>query len=76
MRLAAVVSAAAAVVNLLLLGLLHVVSPEVDPVTRPVSEYTLGEFGLAQRAYLVLSALWQLLAALAVLRNCRSQEVA
>jgi hypothetical protein len=44
MRLAAVVAAAAAVVNLLILGLLHVVSPEVDPVTRPVSEYALGEF--------------------------------
>jgi hypothetical protein len=27
------------------LGLLHVVSPEVDPVTRPVSEYALGKFG-------------------------------
>jgi hypothetical protein len=113
MRLAAVVAAAAAVVNLLLLGLLHVVSPEVDPVTRPVSEYALeefgwlatartlaegvgmialavallleravglrlernavGGFGLAQRAYLALSALWQLLAALALLRNRRSQ---
>jgi Protein of unknown function (DUF998) len=45
MRLAAVVAAAAAVVNLLVLGLLHVVSPEVDPVNRPVSEYALGEFG-------------------------------
>jgi hypothetical protein len=45
MRLTAVVAAAAAVVNLLLLGLLHVVSPEVDPITRPVSEYALGEFG-------------------------------
>src|SRR5215204_6546739 len=44
MRLAAVVAAAAAVVNLLILGLLHVVSPEVDPATRPVSEYALGEF--------------------------------
>src|SRR5215212_3585033 len=44
MRLAAVVAAAAAVVYLLILGLLHVVSPEVDPVTRPVSEYALGEF--------------------------------
>jgi hypothetical protein len=44
MRLAAVVAAVAAVVNLLILGLLHVVSPEVDPVTRPVSEYALGEF--------------------------------
>ena len=32
----------------------------------------IGGFGLAQRAYLVLSALWQLLAALAVLRNRRS----
>ena len=45
MRLAAVVAAAAAVVDLLVLGLLHVVSPEVDPVTRPVSEYALGDFG-------------------------------
>ena len=45
MRLAAVVAAAAAVVDLILLGLLHVVSPEVDPVTRPVSEYALGDFG-------------------------------
>ena len=45
MHLAAVVAAAAAVVDLLVLGLLHIVSPEVDPVTRPVSEYALGEFG-------------------------------
>jgi hypothetical protein len=37
--------AAAAVVDLLVLGLLHVVSPEVDPVARPVSEYALGDFG-------------------------------
>jgi hypothetical protein len=34
MRLAAFVAAVAAAVNLLVLGLLHVVSPEVDPVTR------------------------------------------
>ena len=27
-----------------MLGLLHVVSPEVDPVTRPVSEYALTDF--------------------------------
>ena len=45
MRLAAVVAAAAAVVDLLVLGLLHVVSPDVDPVARPVSEYALGDFG-------------------------------
>jgi Protein of unknown function (DUF998) len=45
MRLAAVVAAAAAVVDLLVLGLLHVVSPEVDPTARPVSEYALGDFG-------------------------------
>jgi Protein of unknown function (DUF998) len=44
MRLAAVVAAAAAVVDLVVLGLLHVVSPEVDPATRPVSEYALGDF--------------------------------
>ena len=45
MRVAAVVAAAAAVVDLLVLGLLHVLSPEVDPVARPVSEYALGDFG-------------------------------
>ena len=45
MHLAAVVATAAAVVDLLVLGLLHVVSPEVDPVTRPVSEYALGDLG-------------------------------
>ena len=44
-RRAAVVAAAAAVVDLLVLGLLHLVSPEVDPVTRPVSEYALNDFG-------------------------------
>jgi hypothetical protein len=44
-RLPAVVAAAAAVVDLLVLGLLHVLSPEVNPVTRPVSEYALGDFG-------------------------------
>jgi len=42
MRIAAVVAAAAAVVDLFVLGLLHVVSPEVDLVARPVSEYALG----------------------------------
>jgi hypothetical protein len=45
MRLAALVAAVAAAVDLLVLGLLHVVSPEVDPMTRPVSEYALGEYG-------------------------------
>ena len=45
MRFAAVVAAAAAVLDVLMLGLLHVMSPEVDPVTRPVSEYALGDFG-------------------------------
>ncbi len=45
MRFAAGVAAAAAVVDLLVLGLLHVVSPEVDPVAHPVSEYALGDFG-------------------------------
>lgn len=44
-RLAPLVAAAAAVADLLLLGLLHVVSPGVDPMTRPVSEYALGDFG-------------------------------
>jgi Protein of unknown function (DUF998) len=45
MRLAALVAAVAAAVDLLVLGLLHVVSPEVDPMTRPVSEYALGDYG-------------------------------
>jgi Protein of unknown function (DUF998) len=45
MRLAALVAAAAAAVNLLALGLLHVVSPEVDISSRAVSEYALGDFG-------------------------------
>lgn len=45
MRPAAVIAAAAAVVDLLVLGLLHVVAPDVDPLTRPVSEYALGDFG-------------------------------
>jgi Protein of unknown function (DUF998) len=44
MRLAAMIAAIAAAVDLLVLGLLHVVSPKVDPVSRPVSEYALGEF--------------------------------
>jgi hypothetical protein len=43
MRLAAVVAAAAAAADLLVLVLLHVVSPDVDPMTRPVSEYALGD---------------------------------
>jgi Protein of unknown function (DUF998) len=41
MRLAALVAA----LDLLVLGLLQLVSPEVDPVSRPVSEYALGDFG-------------------------------
>jgi hypothetical protein len=45
MRIAAMIAAVAAAVDLLGLGLLHIVSPEVDPVTRPVSEYALGDFG-------------------------------
>ena len=45
MRTPVVVAAAAAAANLVILALLHVVSPEVDPVTRPVSEYALGGFG-------------------------------
>jgi Protein of unknown function (DUF998) len=45
MRLAALVAAIAAAVDLLVLGLLHFVSPEVDPMSRPVSEYALGDFG-------------------------------
>jgi hypothetical protein len=45
MRLAALVAAVAAALDLLVLGLLHLVSPEVDPVSRPVSEYALGDFG-------------------------------
>jgi len=37
-------AAVAAALDLLVLGLLHQVSPEVDPVSRPVSEYALGDF--------------------------------
>ena len=48
MRLAAGIAVGAAVVDLLVLGLLHVVSPEVDPVARAVSEYALGDFGLGR----------------------------
>jgi hypothetical protein len=44
MHLADTIAAVAAGVDLLVLGLLHIVSPEVDPVTRPVSEYALGNF--------------------------------
>jgi Protein of unknown function (DUF998) len=44
MRLAAGIAAGAAVVDLLVLGLLHVVSTEVDAVARAVSEYALGDF--------------------------------
>ena len=44
MRLLALVAAVAAALDLLVLGLLHLVSPEVDPVSRPVSEYALGDF--------------------------------
>ena len=44
MRLLAHVAAVAAALDLLVLGLLHLVSPEVDPVSRPVSEYALGDF--------------------------------
>ena len=45
MRLAALVAVVAGVVNLLVLGLLHIVSREVDEKTRAVSEYALGDFG-------------------------------
>jgi hypothetical protein len=44
MRVAAVIAAAAAVVDSLVLGLLHVMAPEVDPVARPDSEYALGDY--------------------------------
>ena len=46
MRLAALVAAVAAALDLLVLELLHLVSPEVDPVSRPVSEYALGDFAV------------------------------
>ena len=45
MRIPSVVAAIAAATDLVILALLHVVSPEVDPVARPVSEYALGGFG-------------------------------
>jgi hypothetical protein len=46
-RPAARLAVAAAVVALLLLALLHVLSPEFDPAWRMVSEYALGRFGWA-----------------------------
>jgi Protein of unknown function (DUF998) len=67
MRLAAVVAAAAAVVNLLVLGLLHVVSPEVDPVNRPVSEYALGGFGWLATARTLVEGVGAIALAVALL---------
>ena len=61
MRLAALVAAVAAAVaaalDLLVLGLLHLVSPEVDPVSRPVSEYALGDFRWLARSGRLLKVL-------------------
>ena len=46
-RPAARLAMAAAVVALLLLAILHVLSPEFDPAWRMVSEYALGKYGWA-----------------------------
>ncbi|GAY11988.1 DUF998 domain-containing protein [Pseudonocardia sp. N23] len=40
------VTIVAAVVDLVVLAVFHVARPDVDPVTRPTSEYTLGTFGV------------------------------
>jgi hypothetical protein len=44
-RTAARVSFAAAATSLVLLAVLHVISPELDPSWRMVSEYALGDYG-------------------------------
>lgn len=69
MGLAAGVAAGAAVVDLLVLGLLHVVSPEVDPVARAVSEYALGEFGWLATVRAVAQALGPIALAVALRRE-------
>jgi hypothetical protein len=50
-------AAVAAALDLLVLGLLHQVSPEVDPVSRPVSEYALGDFRWLARSGRLLKVL-------------------
>ena len=69
MRLAAGIAAGAAVVDLLVLGLLHVVSPEVDPVARAVSEYALGDFGWLATVRTVAQALGPIALAVALRRE-------
>lgn len=44
---AVAVVAAVALLDLAVLAAFHLVRPDVDPLTRPTSEYALGSFGLA-----------------------------
>ena len=69
MRLAAGIAAGAAVVDLLVLVLLHVVSPEVDPVARAVSEYALGDFGWLATVRTVAQAVGAIALAVALRRE-------
>ena len=69
MRLAAGIAAGAAVVDLLVLGLLHLVSPEVDPVARAVSEYSLGDFGWLATVRTVAQAVGPIALAVALRRE-------
>jgi hypothetical protein len=63
-------AAVAAALDLLVLGLLHQVSPEVDPVSRPVSEYALGDF----RWLATIRTLAEGVAAIALARPCAASE--
>jgi Protein of unknown function (DUF998) len=69
MRLAAMIAAIAAAVDLVVLGLLHVVSLEVDPVSRPVSEYALGEFGWLPTIMMVAEGVGAIALAVALRRE-------
>ncbi|GEL22885.1 hypothetical protein PSU4_18390 [Pseudonocardia sulfidoxydans NBRC 16205] len=42
-----VVTIVAAIVDLVVLAVFHIARPEVDPLTRPTSEYALGAYGWA-----------------------------
>src|SRR3954452_23453904 len=69
MRLAAGIAVGAAVVDLLVLGLLHVVSTEVDAVARAVSEYALGDFSWLATMRTVAQALGPIALAVALRRE-------
>ncbi len=52
-----------------MLGLLHVVSPGVNPAARPVSEYALGDFGWLATIRTVAQALGPIALAVALRRD-------